>query len=141
MATRALREKPTVIAIGLPYFVGVAGSAIATSVYKFVYARLIDGLGIGLSTVAAPLHIRLTATQIPWTSRGSVLVRRCCLLVLLPISVAWVLISEVFHNTHPMEGQVLGSLTHWIFAAPIATIVPRVVSVFEPGYVVLFLAD
>jgi SP family arabinose:H+ symporter-like MFS transporter len=33
------------------------GSALATNVYLFIAARAIGGLGIGISTVAAPLYI------------------------------------------------------------------------------------
>ena len=33
------------------------GSAYATDVYSFIVARFIGGLGVGISTVAAPLYI------------------------------------------------------------------------------------
>ena len=53
-------------------------------------------------------------------------------------TVIWVLISEVFPNTHRAEGQALGSFTHWIFAALITSVFPKVVSTFHPGYIFLF---
>lgn len=53
-------------------------------------------------------------------------------------AVIWVLISEVFPDSHRAEGQALGSFTHWIFAALIATLFPKVVSVFPPGDIFLF---
>ena len=42
-------------------------------------------------------------------------------------TVIWVLISEIFPNRHRAEGQALGSFTHWIFAALLTTIFPKMV--------------
>lgn len=53
-------------------------------------------------------------------------------------TVIWVLISEVFPTEHRAEGQVLGSFTHWFFAALITSIFPLAVSLFEPGFIFLF---
>jgi sugar porter (SP) family MFS transporter len=50
-------RKPTLLFIGLLYFVGALWSALATHVGSFIMARAIGGLGIGMSTVAAPLYI------------------------------------------------------------------------------------
>src|SRR5689334_23994584 len=47
----------TLLAIGVLYLVGALWSAFATDVVSFVAARAIGGLGIGISTVAAPLYI------------------------------------------------------------------------------------
>ncbi len=53
-------------------------------------------------------------------------------------AVIWVFISEIFPNRHRAEGQALGSFTHWICAALITTLFPKVVTAFAPGYVFLF---
>jgi SP family arabinose:H+ symporter-like MFS transporter len=53
-------------------------------------------------------------------------------------TVIWVLISEIFPDKHRAEGQALGSFTHWIFAALLTTLFPRMVTVFAPGYVFMF---
>jgi MFS transporter, SP family, arabinose:H+ symporter len=53
-------------------------------------------------------------------------------------TVIWVLISEIFPNRHRAEGQALGSFTHWIFAALLTTLFPKLVTSFAPGYVFLF---
>lgn len=53
-------------------------------------------------------------------------------------TVIWVLISEIFPNTHRAEGQTLGSFTHWIFAALLTTFFPKMVTAFAPSYVFLF---
>jgi len=50
-------RKATLLFIGIFYVVGAVWSALATDVYVFIIARAIGGLGIGISTVAAPLYI------------------------------------------------------------------------------------
>ena len=55
-------------------------------------------------------------------------------------AVIWVFISEIFPNRHRAEGQTLGSFTHWIFAALLTTLFPRMVASFPPGYVFSFFA-
>ena len=50
-------RKKTLIAIGLLYFVSAIWSGLANDVYSFMVARFIGGLGVGISTVAAPLYI------------------------------------------------------------------------------------
>src|SRR5690349_13175841 len=50
-------RKPTLLMIGLLYVVSALWSALANDVYSLILARTIGGLGIGISTVAAPLYI------------------------------------------------------------------------------------
>jgi MFS transporter, SP family, arabinose:H+ symporter len=50
-------RKPTLLFIGIFYLVGAIWSALAGDVYAFILARAIGGLGIGISTVTAPLYI------------------------------------------------------------------------------------
>lgn len=50
-------RKATLLWIGVLYFVGAVGSALATNVAIFIAARVIGGLGIGISTVVAPMYI------------------------------------------------------------------------------------
>jgi len=50
-------RKATLLWIGVLYLIGAAGSALATNVTMFIVARLIGGLGIGISTVVAPMYI------------------------------------------------------------------------------------
>jgi SP family arabinose:H+ symporter-like MFS transporter len=50
-------RKPTLVGIGVLYIVSALWSGLATDVYSFMIARLIGGLGIGISTIAAPLYI------------------------------------------------------------------------------------
>lgn len=50
-------RKRTLLAIGALYLVSAVLSALAPDVGWFILARLLGGLGIGISTVAAPLYI------------------------------------------------------------------------------------
>ncbi|HKF04575.1 MAG TPA: sugar porter family MFS transporter, partial [Candidatus Sulfotelmatobacter sp.] len=50
-------RKLTLLWIGLLYLVGAVGSALATNVVTFIAARVVGGLGIGISTVVAPMYI------------------------------------------------------------------------------------
>jgi MFS transporter, SP family, arabinose:H+ symporter len=50
-------RKATLLWIGILYFVGAVGSGLATNVSTFIAARVIGGLGIGISTVVAPMYI------------------------------------------------------------------------------------
>ena len=50
-------RKATLLWIGVLYLVSALGCGFATGVNSFIAARFIGGLGIGISTVAAPLYI------------------------------------------------------------------------------------
>ena len=50
-------RKATLLWIGVLYLLGAAGSALAPNVWVFIAARVIGGLGIGISTVVAPTYI------------------------------------------------------------------------------------
>ena len=55
--TNRFGRRPTLLWIGILYFVSAVWSGLATGVYSFIAARAIGGLGVGISTVAAPLYI------------------------------------------------------------------------------------
>lgn len=50
-------RKFTLLFIGLLYIIGAVGSALAQNVAVFTLARFIGGIGIGVSTVVAPMYI------------------------------------------------------------------------------------
>ena len=50
-------RRATLMLIGSLYLVGATWSALAPDVYSFIIARVLGGLGIGISTIAAPLYI------------------------------------------------------------------------------------
>src|SRR5215467_5959251 len=60
-------RKATLLWIGVLYFVGAVASGLATNVGMFIAARVVGGLGIGISTVVAPMYIAEIA---PPESRG-----------------------------------------------------------------------
>ncbi len=50
-------RKTTLLLIGVLFIISAVGCAFAWDVYSFIAARFIGGIGIGVSTVAAPLYI------------------------------------------------------------------------------------
>ena len=55
--TDRLGRRQTLVGIGVLYFVSAVCSGLAWDVYSFMIARFVGGLGVGASTVAAPLYI------------------------------------------------------------------------------------
>ena len=55
--TDRLGRRLTLFLIGVLYIVAAVGSALAWDVWSFIAARFVGGVGIGVSTVAAPLYI------------------------------------------------------------------------------------
>jgi sugar porter (SP) family MFS transporter len=55
--TDKVGRKKTLLLIGVLYVISALGCAFAPDVYSFMVARFIGGLGIGMSTIAAPLYI------------------------------------------------------------------------------------
>jgi MFS transporter, SP family, arabinose:H+ symporter len=50
-------RKKTLLCIGVLYVISAIGCAFANGVTMFIAARILGGIGIGVSTVAAPLYI------------------------------------------------------------------------------------
>ena len=55
--TQRYGRRATLLLVGVLYLVGAVWSALATDLYGFVIARVLGGLGIGISTVVSPLYI------------------------------------------------------------------------------------
>jgi SP family arabinose:H+ symporter-like MFS transporter len=60
-------RKATLLCLGVLYLISAIWCGLANDVYSFIVARAIGGLGIGISTIAAPLYIAEIA---PAESRG-----------------------------------------------------------------------
>jgi len=60
-------RKATLLWVGVLYIIGAVGSGLAQNVGAFIIARFVGGLGIGISTVVAPMYIAEIA---PPKSRG-----------------------------------------------------------------------
>lgn len=52
-----LGRKKTLLWIGILYFISAMGSALAPEAYSFSFFRFIGGVGVGASSVAAPIYI------------------------------------------------------------------------------------
>lgn len=65
--TRILGRKKTLFWIGVFYTISALGSALATTPYLFAFFRFLGGLGVGVSTIAAPAYISEIA---PANDRG-----------------------------------------------------------------------
>ena len=61
-------RKPTLLCVGILYVISAVGCGYAWDVYSLIAARLIGGIGIGISTVAAPLYISEIAPS-AWRGR------------------------------------------------------------------------
>lgn len=65
--TNKLGRKKTLILIGILFFLSAIGAALATEPYSFAVFRFLGGIGIGVSTIAAPSYVSEIA---PAKSRG-----------------------------------------------------------------------
>jgi sugar porter (SP) family MFS transporter len=123
------------------------GIGITNLIFTFVGLWLIDRLGrrtllyIGSFGYIASLG---TAAWAFFTGHFSIV--PACIFAFIAAhaigqgAVIWVFISEIFPNRHRAEGQTLGSSTHWVFAALLTTLFPKMVTAFPPGYVFSFFA-
>jgi SP family arabinose:H+ symporter-like MFS transporter len=55
--TERLGRRPTLISVGVLYFVSAVWSGLAADPVSFMIARFIGGVGVGIATVASPLYI------------------------------------------------------------------------------------
>ncbi len=55
--TERLGRRPTLMMVGVLYFVSAVWSGLATDQISFMIARFLGGLGVGVATVASPLYI------------------------------------------------------------------------------------
>ncbi|HLT07743.1 MAG TPA: sugar porter family MFS transporter [Cyclobacteriaceae bacterium] len=60
-------RKPALLGIGLLYLVSAIGSAVAPEIITFMFFRFVGGLGVGASSVVAPMYISEIA---PAKNRG-----------------------------------------------------------------------
>ena len=55
--TNRLGRKITLIWIGLFYLISAVGSALVNDPYSFAFFRFLGGIGVGISTIAAPAYV------------------------------------------------------------------------------------
>jgi SP family arabinose:H+ symporter-like MFS transporter len=121
------------------------GVGVTNLVFTFVGLGLIDRLGRRTLLYIGSFGYIISLGLVSWaffTAHYSIV--PVCIFAFIAAhsigqgTVIWVLISEVFPNKYRAEGQSLGSSTHWIFAALITTLFPKVVTTFPAGAVFLF---
>lgn len=110
------------------------GIGITNLVFTFVGLALIDRLGrrtlLYIGSFGYILSLGLTAWAFFTAHYGIVPV---CIFGFIAAhavgqgAVIWVFISEIFPNRQRAEGQTLGSATHWVFAALLTTLFPKMV--------------
>jgi sugar porter (SP) family MFS transporter len=123
------------------------GIGVTNLIFTFVGLRLIDRLGRRTLLIIGSLGYILSQGLVAWAFfTGHVRLVPVCIFAFIAAhaigqgAVIWVFISEIFPNRHRAEGQALGSFTHWICAALIASFFPTMVSAFPPGYVFSFFS-
>ena len=65
-------RKRTLLWVGVLFLVGSIWSALAAAVWSFIAARFLGRVGIGVSTVAAPLHLGDRAPRVAGPADGTV---------------------------------------------------------------------
>ena len=100
-------RKPTLFGVGVLYFLSAAWSAFAGGPYSLMLARFIGGVGVGVSSIAAPVYISEIS---PANSRG-----RLCALFQFNIVIGMV-VSQVVNWLIGSAG--LGDATwRWMLGA------------------------
>jgi MFS transporter, SP family, arabinose:H+ symporter len=123
------------------------GIGITNLIFTFVGLWLIDRLGrrtlLYIGSVGYIVSLGLTSWAF-FTSHFSIVPG--CIFAFIAAhavgqgAVIWVFISEIFPNRQRAEGQALGSFTHWVFAALLTTLFPKMVTALAPGWVFLFFS-
>ena len=123
------------------------GIGITNLVFTFVGLWLIDRLGRRTLLYIGSFGYIISLGLVAWAffTRHYEIVPACIFAFIAAHAIGqgaviWVFISEIFPNRHRAEGQTLGSSTHWIFAALLTTLFPKMVTVFPPGYIFSFFA-
>jgi sugar porter (SP) family MFS transporter len=121
------------------------GVGLTNFVFTFIGLWLIDRAGRKFLLYIGSFGYIISLGLIAWAFfSGHVKIVPVCIFAFIAShavgqgAVIWVYLSEIFPNRHRAEGQTLGSTTHWIFAAILAAVFPKLVTAFPPGYVFLF---
>jgi len=123
------------------------GIGVTNLIFTFIGIWLIDRLGRRTLLYIGSFGYILSLGMVSWAffSNHYSLVPACIFAFIAAHAIGqgaviWVYISEIFPNRQRAEGQALGCGTHWVFAALLTTVFPRMVDAFAPGYVFLFFA-
>ncbi|MYN45887.1 sugar porter family MFS transporter [Pseudoduganella sp. FT93W] len=110
------------------------GIGITNLVFTFVGLWLIDRLGRRSLLYIGSVGYIVALGLCTWAFRtGHFAIVPACIFAFIAAhavgqgAVIWVLISEIFPNRYRAQGQTLGSATHWVFAAVLTTVFPKMV--------------
>src|SRR5215813_9631737 len=116
------------------------GIGITNLIFTFVGLWLIDRLGRRTLLYIGSFGYIASLSLVAWgLFQGHYSIIPACIFAFIAAhaigqgAVIWVFISEIFPNRHRAAGQTLGSFTHWIFAALLTTVFPKLVSEVAPG--------
>lgn len=110
-------RKKTLFWIGILFLVSALGSAMAANVYIFSFFRFIGGVGVGASSVAAPIYISEISTP---ENRGK-------LGTLFQFNIVFGILIAFFSN-YLLDG--LGGVNDWRYMLGIVAVPALVYSVF-----------
>jgi sugar porter (SP) family MFS transporter len=121
------------------------GIGLTNLVFTFVGLWLIDKLGRRTLLTIGSFGYIGSLSLVAWAfASGHVAIVPLCIFAFIAShavgqgAVIWVFIAEIFPNRHRAKGQALGSSTHWVFAALLTTLFPKMVTAFSPASVFLF---
>jgi len=110
------------------------GIGITNLVFTFAGLWLIDRLGRRSLLYIGSLGYIVSLGLCAWAFQaGHFSIVPACIFAFIAAhavgqgAVIWVLISEIFPSRYRAQGQTLGSATHWVFAAMLTTVFPKMV--------------
>jgi len=121
------------------------GVGVTNLIFTFVGLWLIDRLGRRTLLTIGSFGYIASLGLCAWAFHsGRVAIVPACIFAFIAAhavgqgAVIWVLISEIFPNRNRAAGQTLGSSTHWICAALITLVFPKMVEAFQPWTIFAF---
>ncbi len=121
------------------------GVGVTNLVFTFVGLWLIDRLGRRTLLMIGSFGYIASLGLCSWAFyTNHVVIVPACIFAFIAAhavgqgAVIWVFISEIFPNRVRAAGQTLGSFTHWVFAALLTLVFPRMVEAFQPGTIFAF---
>ncbi len=121
------------------------GVGVTNLVFTFVGLWLIDRLGRRTLLTIGSLGYIASLGLCSWAFyTGHVVIVPICIFAFIAAhavgqgAVIWVFISEIFPNRNRAAGQALGSFTHWIFAALLTLLFPKMAEIMNPGTIFAF---
>ena len=121
------------------------GVGVTNLIFTFVGLWLIDRLGRRTLLIIGSLGYISSLGACAWAFfTENVAIVPVCIFAFIAShavgqgAVIWVFISEIFPNRNRAAGTALGCSTHWVFAALLTLLFPKMVEAFVPGAIFAF---